>query len=888
MSHLRRFIRRLVALVRFGRREAELSREVNAHLQLLEDEFVGQGMTRGEARYAAKRAFGGVEQAKEHQRDARGFRWLAGWPMDMKLGARMLVKSPGLSVIAVIALAVAFAAGASYLEFVNDMVRPRLAFAGGDRLVGITAWDIQKNEREARVLADVRTWRDEATLVELVGVSQPLQPEVTTDDGRAIGIDGVRMSAAGFRVVPATPLAGRPLAEADENPTSPPVAVIGEGLWESRFDSDPRIIGRSVEIDGVRHAIVGIMPKSFGFPRNQNLWVPFQDTRAALARGEGPPVRVFGRLREGTSLAAAQAELAALTARGTATAPASAGPVRVDVRPYVASLASSVGLNTQILALYAANIVFIALLAVCAANVATLVFGRTVTREAELTVRTALGASRGRIVSQLVAEAFVLASVAAVVGLSCARVVLRWVRYAWEIGQGSAMPFWWNETLGAETYLYTAALVTIAALMIGGIPALKATGPQMQGRLKQAGAGSTMTFGKLWTGIIVTQVAVTVVFLLGMVSLAWSVVTIQQQYVDVAFTRADYMTAWVANSDDDARPAAAMHRSREELVRRVSESPVVRAVSYTTRMPGVDQEDTPIEFDGGVERVRVAHVGPRFFDAFERPVIAGRDFTSREIASGGDVAIVDESFVRHVLGGRSAVGQRVRERGRGDNDPPGPWIEIVGVTADMSTSARKTLKDARVYRPIGASRAQAVNLVVHAVAGARAEGLPQVAEVLREAAETPPAGLRVSHISTLDSGGEGDVIEFVFGALGIVAAVALLLATAGIYALVSFTLARRTREIGIRTALGASPGRIVSGLLSKAMLQILLGVTLGALPGVLLVGSVSAAAGRDGLRDGSAVALGVALFVLVIAAVACSVPLRRALGIQPTQALRAQ
>jgi predicted permease len=883
MSRLQRFVSRLVWSFRHGKAERELSREIGAHLQLLEDRFVAEGMSRSEARYAAKRAFGGIEAAKEQQRDARAFRALAGWPMDLKLGARMLVKSPGLTVIAVLALAVAFGAGATYLEFVNGMLRPTLSFPGGDRLIGIVSRDLDKNTPERRVLADFRIWHDELTLIDNLGASQDITGAVTTSDGRAERVDGVRISTSAFRLIPASPLLGRPLVEADENPSAPPVAVIGEALWQARFSRDPGIIGKRVDIEAAPHTIVGVMPRSFGFPVNHVLWVPFRPGAGVLARGEGPAITIFGRLREGASIDAAQAELEAVARDGEAAALPGL-KVRSAVQPYVGSLDALDG-QSHVVALYAVNFVFIALLAVCAANVATLVFGRTVTREAEITVRTALGASRGRVVSQLVAEAVVLASVAAAAGLAAASVALKWVRTAWEKGQASEMPFWWDDRLGIETLLYTALLVVLAAVIVGGIPALKATGPRMQTRLKSAGAGSTMTFGRLWTSIIVGQVAVTVVFLLSVVGMAWSFRTIIRQFEDVAFERTHYLTAWMAPDDTTTAGTAT---DRANFIRRLQESPAIEHVTYTTRLPGADQEQTEIEIDGAISEIRVAHVGPDFFETFGRGVVQGRTFTNGEIESGANVAVVDEAFVRHVLGGRSAVGLQMRTAAPGPGDAPGPWLEIIGVTADMSTSARKTIKDARVYRPIGAIPAGGTNLVIHARAGYRSQGLGQVAAALREAAATAPPALHVTDAYTLDGGSGGDVVEYVFGALGLIGAVALLLSTAGIYALVSFTLARRTREIGIRTALGASPRRIVTGILSRALWQIGIGVVLGVLPGAAIVASVSAADGRNGLVDGAAIGAAVAAFVLLIAAASCSVPLRRALRVEPTQALRAE
>ena len=849
---MRRAIRRFLTLFRSGKAESDLA--------------------------------GGVEQAKELQRDARAFRFLAGWSMDLTLGVRMLVKSPGLTVIAVIALAVAFGAGATYLQFINGMVRPSLAFAGGDRLIGIITRDLEKNALDRRNLHDYRAWREQLTLIENIGASQEVAGDVESEDGRAGPADGVRITPSAFRLVPASPLMGRPLVDADENAASPPVAVIGEALWESRFNRDPAILERTVTIAKTRHAIVGVMPEAFGFPVNQNLWIPFRDDGAPVKRGEGPPISVVGRLATGVTLDAAQAELAAVTRRAASEDPRSNQRLQPEVRTYVASLRSSLDIGLQMMFLYMVNLAFIALLLLCAANVATLVFGRTVTREGEITVRTALGASRGRIVSQLVAEAAVLASVAAVAGLGFARYALGLVRRAWEQAQGSAMPFWWSERLTLETFLYTALLVIIAALMIGGIPALKATGPEMQTRLKDAGAGSTMKFGRLWTSVIVLQVAFTVVFLLSVVSLGWIGLSIQQQYNDVAFQRRDYLVAQLATNTDGEPDAAATHRQREEFLRRLREAPAVANATYTDLLPGSDSAWPEYEFDQKVFSLRVSHIGPDFFETFGRELIAGRLFTPAEIESGANVAVVDESFVRFVLGARSALGQQVREEA--DSGAKGEWIEIVGVTTDVSTAARKTVKDAQLYLPIGAIPPRPVTLVVHSQIGYRSEGLGQVAVALRETAADGPEDMRVSQARTMDARGEDDVVGYLFTSLAIVGAVALLLSTAGIYALISFTLVRRTREIGIRTALGASPRRIITGILSKALLQIGLGIAVGFVPGVLIVGLVSAESGRNGIVDGITIGAAVAGFVLIVAAVSCAVPLRRALRVDPTEALR--
>jgi hypothetical protein len=437
--------------------------------------------------------------------------------------------------------------------------------------------------------------------------------------------------------------------------------------------------------------------------------------------------------------------------------------------------------------------------------------------------------------------------------------------------------------------LYVGLLVIVTAVIIGGLPALKATGRSLQGRLKSAGAGSTMKFGRLWTGVVISQVGLTVFFLLTVVGLAQSVVTIDRQYSDVAFTRSAYLTAMVsidAGAAETGAPTEETGRRIQAFADALAADPSVADVTYTTRLPAIDQELTAVEFGGRSAEIRKTEIGPNFFRTFSRPVIAGRDFSGVELAQARAVAIVDESFVRFVLGGANAVGQTIRlsERGQKQSGPP---IEIVGVVGDMSTAARKSVKDATVYRPIGLAIRGAVNVVVHSSPGQREPGLPAVVAAVRRATSAAPNGTRVSDIYTLDSVGGGDAIGFIFTSLSVVGAVALLLSTAGIYALISFTLARRTREIGLRAALGASPRRIITGLLSKSFIQIGCGVLAGAIPGAGIVAVVAGqSSGHNETLTGAAVAAGVSGLVLLIAAVSCTVPLRRALRLQPTQALR--
>jgi putative ABC transport system permease protein len=891
MPEIRRFLSRLIAFFRAGKAESELTREVNAHLQLLADGFVAKGMRPEEARYAAKRAFGGVEQAKERQRDTRSFRWLAGWSMDLKLGARMLVKTPGLTIIGVIALAVGIAAGAAYFEFVTDLLRPTLSFPGADRLVGLLNWDLAKGDVEDRSLYELAAWKTQLTTVEELGAARQIEESLITEHGRGEAARGWEISASAFRVVPIPPLYGRPLLDDDEKPAAADVVVIGEDLWKARFNSDPTVIGRTVRLGETIRTVVGVMPRAFGFPLSSTLWTPLRLDAATIKRGEGPPIRIFGRLAPGADLNQARAELETIAGRMPGRMDAGhanpAAGMRASIHPYVESFwtdFSRSAMNTLFLIVYSSNILLIGLLGICAANVATLVFARTATRESEITIRTALGAGRGRIVAQLVAEALVLASVAAIAGLAGATFALRKVREMWD-ATGSPLPFWLNEQLSIDTIAYSVLLVMIAALLVGGVPALKATGPQMNARLKEAGAGgATMRLGKLWTGVIVTQVAVTVLFLLVIVSSGWIAYLQVWQPAEVAFSRNEYLFGLIAL--EEGATAERQMAVRSELQRRLNADPDVINSTFATGLPGdVDVDELWLELPstsgerGEAIAVHEAEaIGSNYFETFQQPLVAGRLFTASEIEESRNVVIVDETFVRLVLGGKNAIGQLVRQSRTEGSDKPGPWQEIVGVVKDITLAPNKTTADAMLYRPSPPDD-NGWRIVVHSRSN-------QAAVRLRAAATATDPQIRLFSVMTFDQEIETDArtVSVFMTAIGIIAAVLLMLAAAGIHSLISFTLASRTREIGIRTALGAAPLRIVTGILSPAFMKVGMGLALGGIPGIALV-----SAWLDwGISFQMTVvaAACVALFVIAVVMISCIWPIRRALKIQPTEALR--
>jgi putative ABC transport system permease protein len=612
---------------------------------------------------------------------------------------------------------------------------------------------------------------------------------------------------------------------------------------------------------------------------------------------------VFGRLAPGAGYERAQAELTAIGERLAAAAPKDAPKLRPLIKPYVTAMWTGFeDGEMQRMVLYGANLLFLGLLGICGANVATLVFARTVTREGEITVRTALGASRGRIVSQLFAEALVLSSVAAVLGLTIASAGGRWAKAKFVEAQNSAAPFWLTDALAPETLLYAALLAVLAAAVVGIVPALKATGPRLQARLKSAGAGGAgMKFGGVWTGVIVTQVAITVIFLTTVVTVGLHAYRSPLAHGTYTFPSAQYLTLRLEMDDEaSAGPGAAAQaefRARytaafRHLERRLELDPAIAAVTHTTSFPSkgwefvVDMDPSvPLPPRGGDDSlgVRSAFVAADFFAAFDAPIVSGRGFSAADVEQARPVAVVDQTFVRTVLGGRDPVGLRLRQK-RDPQQPAAPWLEVVGVVRDLASKPGKTTEEAMLYRP--AAPAGSLSVVIRARAAASA--LP--AAVGRIAAEADPA-LRLYDVMPLDDVRKADALGYNFFSrvLAIVSAVALLLSTAGVYSLMSFTLSRRTREIGIRVALGAAPRRIVTAIFSRSFAQIGLGIMAGSVPGYLLVARGAPELTRGaGTSTGVVATVAIAVFIAGVTVLACLLPARRALRIPPTEALRAE
>jgi predicted permease len=883
--------------------ESRIDDEIGFHIQMETERLVrDQRLDRDEARRRALATFGGVQQHRETLRDGRGTAWLSGFSLDLKLGFRMLVKYPGLTVIGGLAMAFGIWFGAVTFQMFGVITSTKLPVPDGDRIVRIHDWDVKTNKEEDRLLYDYQLWRSTRSITDL-GAYRDASVNLVGADGAAQPEVAAELTASAFRIVPARPVLGRVLTASDEAAGAAPVVLLGYDVWTERFDRDPQIVGRTVKLGNSFATVVGVMPKGFAFPMSHDLWLPLHLNGAGAEPRHGIAIKVFGRLADGMSLENAQAELASLGQRLAVEHPATHAQIRPHVTPY----AQLTGNNGDMLGVMGLSYFFVVvLMVVVCSTVALLLFARAASRESELLVRSALGASRRRIVVQLFAEALVLAGVAAVVGLALAQFALtRLGRPYLEMNYGR-LPFWLDFNLSPVTIVSALGLAVMGAIVAGVMPARKITrGLGTQLRAGTAGGGG-VSFGGVWTAVIVTQVALTVA-LPAVVMLVRSENKRVASY-DAGFATKEYLAATLGVGgalDEATTPAtraavdARITASLEALRNRLEAEPGVTGVTFVDALPAEDHTARRVEVVSlsGIAPswAATASIHPSYFDVLRAPVLAGRAFTNADLSSDSRVAIVDRAFVDLVMGGRNPIGHRVHVSTGSAADSNAAQLtsyEIVGLVKELGMpSAAMPQRVAGLYLPAAPGSRGSNKLIVHT----RGDPLT-LAPRVRELAASVDGSLRVEQVTRLDH-----VTTPLLWLIGLwtrliigLTTVALLLSLAGIYAVLAYIVARRTREIGVRVALGASARRVITSIFRRPLTQVSLGVIAGSV--LIYVAAIGVGnttqfrgTGVGALTPGEIVLLcGYAVVMLGVCALACVVPTVRALRVQPTEALRAE
>jgi predicted permease len=901
-----------------------MEEEFRHHIELRTEDLVRRGVPSKEAARQARLQFGHVESVKE---DARASRRLRGFDqirfswLDVKLGLRLLRKHPGLSLVSVAGIAIAVTIGAVGFGVIDTLTASDLPLHEGDRLVTL---ENQGPGGALTQLHDLATWREELESVSALGAFRSLVRNIVVGDGGVSPGRVVEMTPSGFDIARVPPLLGRTLVADDMRAGAPDVAVIGYGPWQTLFGGAPDVVGRTLRIGATTHTIVGVMPDGFAFPVHDRIWTALRLDPIDFELGAAPPIEVFARLAEGATVDRLRVELEVVRDRLAAERP----DIYERIRPTAYGYGQPLGPWSW--TLHLVQVLVTLLLVVIAINTAALVYARTATRSGEIAVRAALGASRARIAWQLFAEGLVLSSAGALIGLLLARLGLTRInRGAGFAGAGSDRPFWWDFDVTTTTVLYVVGLAVLAALIIGVVPALGATGRRLREGIQSVGARSPApSLGRLWTALIIGQVVLAVAVLPVATNALWQWGVLglrgRDQSVDeIVSGRLHLDPASPLQSIPATGPGtgagdleARYSALQAELLRRLEDEPGVAHVVEMRPAPWEDP-DLPILIadalpaDGEVAEeasaasyteslVKAAYsptmrlagwsrVEPEFFPAMGLSPLAGRLLQEDDASSDAAVVVVSETFVRRVLDGAPAVGRWVRlakdsERWassrwglRGER-----WFRIVGVVPDFPKIVSPYPPEPKIYQALPAGVAEPITL------GIRLRGMPpgRFERRLAELAAGIDPLLRVESFSLgariRDGEATARILALVIAGL---AGSILLLAVAGLHALVSFTVTRRRREIGIRSALGGRPQRILGAILSGVAWRMAIGIVLG-----LVVAWLGDATVRGEFMAGRGAVIlpAVALLVIVVGLLAAWEPLRRALHVPPTEALQAE
>ncbi|HEY0810046.1 MAG TPA: ABC transporter permease, partial [Longimicrobiales bacterium] len=777
--------------------------------------------------------------------------------LDFKLGLRMLIKYPWLTIAGGLGMAVAIAIGAAFFGIISAMTDPSVPLDEGDRIVSIQMWENSDSRRPS--LHDFAAWHGRLETVPELGAARNVSRNVIGPNGQAELTRVAEMTASSFRITREKPLLGRYFTEDDERATSPPVVVLSYDLWRTHFPGDSALAGETLQLGNTKHQVIGVMPKGFAFPVNHRLWVPLRLNPADYEPGKAPAVNVFGRLANNVSIEQSSAELARAGQRMAAQSPATHKDVTPRVWPYTYPFfeVDDAG-ATWYFHLFKVSISM--LLVLICANVAVLVYARTVTRMGEMAVRNALGASRGRIIAQLFVEGLVLAMIAAVMGVLIARWALRQIAVSVEQTMGP-LPFWMRPELNIGTLLYVVGLAALAAVIIGALPAMKVSGRRVEKQLRQLSGGTGMKLGRTWSILIIAQVGFAVALLPGTLYNTWQFA--QLGFSGPGFAAQDYLRALLTMERETPTSSEAVayerefarrfHESQSSLMSGLQNEPRVAIATFSLSNPGeestamVEVEGVPVPNDSvnyslgeGTRRgygVRPNRVAINFFDAFEIPMLAGRPFQETERDSANTSVIVNQAFVREILGKRNAIGRKVRFVGRGgdseaDDAPVGRWFEIVGVVGDFPPNDVNTDGfSARIYLP-PSSKQWYTTLLLRM----NDRAPTAFAARLKQLSAAADPSLQLREIKTLaeEMTEEQRVMRLIALALLLTTVSVLLLTAGGIYALMSVAVTQRRREIGVRAALGADPRRILSSIFSRATRQLVIGGAVGLAVAVVL------------------------------------------------------
>jgi predicted permease len=692
--------------------------------------------------------------------------------------------------------------------------------------------------------------------------------------------EGAFITPSAFDVIEQKAWLGRTLVPEDALPGADPVIVLGYEVWLNRYNGDRGIVGKTVRVNGVPSTVVGVMPEGFAFPLAQDVWVPLVIDLSKFERGEGMTMEVFGRLRDGVTLEQARAEFANIAA-ALAERYADNENITVVIKPFQEEYIGPEA-RTGISAMFVA--VLLVLLIACA-NVANLILARTAARQRDIALRGALGASRWRILVHVLTESVVLAAFGAVIGWFLAGAGLDLTHRAF-VAAGIEEPFWITFELDGPVLLFAAGIAVVAGVIAGFAPALRATRTDVNEYLKEGGKGSGASASRLSRGLVTAEIALSCILLVSSGLMIRSVINLNSKPIGIEHT--ELPTGRIGLPEAQYPDEDSWYAFFKQLRERLESNPEVVGATVAYSYPGMGSWDTLYRTrameqvdEAQLPGVNFAAVMDNYAEVLGLELLRGRWFDSRERAGSEPVVIVDQRFAEEAFPGADPIGRQVfLDYPRGDGETG--WHTIIGVTESTMLDEMDDPERGSAFIPLAHLPQRFLTVAV------RTRGNPMAfAQSLREAVQAIDPDIPVYWVRTLDNWiWAGNFTSRIVSTLfGIFAFIAVALAAAGIYSVLAYSVAQRTREIGVRRALGALDGRILNMILGQGAWQLGVGLGVGLACAVLFARLLSALLSGVSPFDPPTL-LGVALLLLAVALLASLVPALRAVRVNPMEALR--